>query len=434
MIKLVKKHDRIEGTIRPPGDKSISHRAALLNAVANGNARVSNFCVGDDRESMLRCLQGLGVQITPDPQCDVSGQPDCFLIQGRGLQGLLEPTNTLDAGNSGTTMRLVTGLLAGQSFISVITGDDSLRRRPMGRVVGPLKEMGAQFMGREGDSLAPLAVRGGNLKAIDYTLPVPSAQVKSAVLIAGLYADGKTVVRSPSLSRDHTERMLKYLGGDIQVDGLVATVGRSEFNARDILVPGDVSSAAFWMVARSAHPNAKIRLEGVGINPTRTGVISVLESMGANLSLENIREGEAEPIADIVVESSNLQGVDIAGEIIPKVIDELPVLALAASLASGSTVIRDAAELRVKESDRISATVQGLSRLGVDIEEHEEGMVIRGAQKLVGAPVNSQGDHRIAMTMAIAGLIADGETAIHDAEAAAVSYPTFWDTLASIGV
>ncbi|MCH2321865.1 MAG: 3-phosphoshikimate 1-carboxyvinyltransferase [SAR202 cluster bacterium] len=430
----MKKHDRIEGTIRPPGDKSISHRAALLNAVANGNARVSNFCVGDDRESMLRCLQGLGVQITPDPQCDVSGQPDCFLIQGRGLQGLLEPTNTLDAGNSGTTMRLVTGLLAGQSFISVITGDDSLRRRPMGRVVGPLKEMGAQFMGREGDSLAPLAVRGGNLKAIDYTLPVPSAQVKSAVLIAGLYADGKTVVRSPSLSRDHTERMLKYLGGDIQVDGLVATVGRSEFNARDILVPGDVSSAAFWMVAGSAHPNAKIRLEGVGINPTRTGVISVLESMGANLSLENIREGEAEPIADIVVESSNLQGVDIAGEIIPKVIDELPVLALAASLASGSTVIRDAAELRVKESDRISATVQGLSRLGVDIEEHEEGMVIRGAQKLVGAPVNSQGDHRIAMTMAIAGLIADGETAIHDAEAAAVSYPTFWDTLASIGV
>ena len=434
MIKLVKKHDRIEGTIRPPGDKSISHRAALLNAVANGNARVSNFCVGDDRESMLRCLQGLGVQITPDPKCDVSGQPDCFLVQGRGLQGLLEPTNTLDAGNSGTTMRLVTGLLAGQSFISVITGDDSLRRRPMGRVVGPLKEMGAQFMGREGDSLAPLAVRGGNLKAIDYTLPVPSAQVKSAVLIAGLYADGKTVVRSPSLSRDHTERMLKYLGGDIQVDGLVATVGRSEFNARDILVPGDVSSAAFWMVAGSAHPNAKIRLEGVGINPTRTGVISVLESMGANLSLENIREGEAEPIADIVVESSNLQGVDIAGEIIPKVIDELPVLALAASLASGSTVIRDAAELRVKESDRISATVQGLSRLGVDIEEHEEGMVIRGAQKLVGAPVNSQGDHRIAMTMAIAGLIADGETAIHDAEAAAVSYPTFWDTLASIGV
>lgn len=434
MIKLVKKHDRIEGTIRPPGDKSISHRAALLNAVANGNARVSNFCVGDDRESMLRCLQGLGVQITPDPKCDVSGQPDCFLVQGRGLQGLLEPTNTLDAGNSGTTMRLVTGLLAGQSFISVITGDDSLRRRPMGRVVGPLKEMGAQFMGREGDSLAPLAVRGGNLKAIDYTLPVPSAQVKSAVLIAGLYADGKTVVRSPSLSRDHTERMLKYLGGDIQVDGLVATVGRSEFNARDILVPGDVSSAAFWMVAGSAHPNAKIRLEGVGINPTRTGVISVLESMGANLSLENIREGEAEPIADIVVESSNLQGVDIAGEIIPKVIDELPVLALAASLASGSTVIRDAAELRVKESDRISATVQGLSRLGVDIEEHEEGMIIRGAQKLVGAPVNSQGDHRIAMTMAIAGLIADGETAIHDAEAAAVSYPTFWDTLASIGV
>ena len=304
----------------------------------------------------------------------------------------------------------------------------------MGRVVGPLKEMGAQFMGREGDSLAPLAVRGGNLKAIDYTLPVPSAQVKSAVLIAGLYADGKTVVRSPSLSRDHTERMLKYLGGDIKVDGLVATVGRSEFNARDILVPGDVSSAAFWMVAGSAHPNAKIRLEGVGINPTRTGVISVLESMGANLSLENIREGEAEPIADIVVESSNLQGVDIAGEIIPKVIDELPVLALAASLASGSTVIRDATELRVKESDRISATVQGLSRLGVDIEEHEEGMVIRGAQKLVGAPVNSQGDHRIAMTMAIAGLIADGETAIHDAEAAAVSYPTFWDTLASIGV
>ena len=432
MNRTIQQQGRLEGTVSTAGDKSISHRASLLNSIAEGTAHVSNFCVGDDRTSMLGCLRGLGVEITEHTDCAVWPGEECFEVVGVGLDGLQEPSDVLHAGNSGTTTRLVAGLLAGQSFLSVLTGDDSLRSRPMGRIVEPLREMGAEFMGRKGDSLLPLSVRGGNLKAVEYDLKVASAQVKSAILIAGLYADGRTIVRSPGQSRDHTERMMRHMGADVDIDGLTVSVHASNLTATHVRVPGDTSSAAFWMVAGAAHPNASIRLKNVGINPSRTGVIEVLQSMGASLRMENVVEDESEPAADIIVESSDLRGAEIAGEIIPKVIDEIPVLAFAAARAKGETIIRDAEELRVKESDRITATVTGLNRLGVDVEETDDGMVIRGGGKLRGTDVQSFGDHRIAMTMGIAGTIADGETTIDGADAADVSYPTFWGTLNSV--
>ena len=381
---------------------------------------------------MLGCLRGLGVEITEHSDCDLWPGEECFEVAGVGLDGLKEPSDVLHAGNSGTTTRLVAGLLAGQSFLSVLTGDDSLRSRPMGRIVEPLREMGAVFMGRNIDTLLPLSVRGGDLNAIEYDLKVASAQVKSAILIAGLYANGRTAVRSPGLSRDHTERMMRHMGADVDIDDLTVSVQTSNLSATNVRVPGDISSAAFWMVAGAAHPNASIRLTNVGINPSRTGVIEVLRSMGASLRMENVVEDALEPAADIVVESSDLRGVEITNEIIPQVIDELPVLALAAARAEGETIIRDAEELRVKESDRITATVTGLAGLGVDIEETPDGMVIRGGAKLRGTAVSSFGDHRIAMTMGIAGTISDGETAIDGADAADVSYPTFWSTLDSV--
>ena len=381
---------------------------------------------------MLGCLRGLGVEITEHSDCDLWPGEECFEVAGVGLDGLKEPSDVLHAGNSGTTTRLVAGLLAGQSFLSVLTGDDSLRSRPMGRIVEPLREMGAVFMGRDNDSLLPLSVRGGDLNAIEYDLKVASAQVKSAILIAGLYANGRTVVRSPGQSRDHTERMMRHMGAGVDINGLTVSVQASGLSSTNVRVPGDISSAAFWMVAGAAHPNASIRLTNVGINPSRTGVIEVLRSMGASLRMENVVEDALEPAADIVVESSDLRGVEIADDIIPQVIDELPVLALAAARAKGETVIRNAEELRVKESDRITATVTGLAGLGVDIEETPDGMVIRGGRKLRGTNVKSFGDHRIAMTMGIAGTISDGETAIEEADAADVSYPTFWSTLDSV--
>ena len=381
---------------------------------------------------MLGCLRGLGVEITEHSDCDAWPGEECFEVVGVGLNGLQEPTDVLHAGNSGTTTRLVAGLLAGQSFLSVLTGDDSLRSRPMGRIVEPLREMGAVFMGRNIDTLLPLSVRGGDLNAIEYDLKVASAQVKSAILIAGLYANGRTAVRSPGQSRDHTERMMRHMGADVDIDDLTVSVQTSNLSATNVRVPGDISSAAFWMVAGAAHPNASIRLTNVGINPSRTGVIEVLRSMGASLRMENVVEDALEPAADIIVESSDLRGVEIANDIIPQVIDELPVLALAAARAKGETVIRNAEELRVKESDRITATVTGLAGLGVDIEETPDGMVIRGGRKLRGTGVSSFGDHRIAMTMGIAGTISDGETAIEEADAADVSYPTFWSTLDSV--
>ena len=428
MKRTVKSASRLGGTVALAGDKSISMRAALLNSIAEGTARVSNLCVGDDRASILRCLRGLGARIRRRQD----GDDEWFEIQGKGLGGLREPSTVLNAGNSGTTMRLVTGLLAAQPFASVITGDRSLRSRPMGRIVEPLRLMGAEIIGRRDNSLAPLAVRGGDLKAIDYKLPVASAQIKSAVLIAGLYADGRTTVLQPDESRDHTERMLGAMGADVQSNGLRVAISPSELTAVDVTVPGDMSSAAFWMVAACIHPEARVRLPGVGINPTRTGVLRVLQSMGANIALENVVEDGSELVADIVVESSQMHGTEIAGSIIPQVIDEIPVLAVAAALAEGETIIRDAAELRIKESDRIAATVEGLEALGANVVERPDGMAIEGVDGLTGATCASHGDHRIAMAMAVAGLVAHGETVIDGAEAAGVSYPEFWDTLDSL--
>jgi 3-phosphoshikimate 1-carboxyvinyltransferase len=335
----------------------------------------------------------------------------------------------LNAGNSGTTLRLTAGLLAAQPFFSIISGDRSLRSRPMGRIVTPLAEMGAEVSGRSDGSLAPLAIRGGELRGIVHEPAESSAQVKSCVLLAGLHADGATTVRQPSESRDHTERMMMAMGADMVVNGLEATVRRSELRSMDVRVPGDTSAAAFWLVAAACHPDARVVLEGVGINPTRTGLLDVLRTMGARVRIENVREDAGEPSADLVAESSDLSAVEISGDIVPRTIDEIPVLALAACFARGRTVIRDAKELRVKESDRISATVDGLTRLGARVEELPDGMVIEGGRPLTGAECDSFGDHRIAMTMGVAGLLAEGETVVTGAEAAAVSYPNFWDTL-----
>ena len=413
----------------PPGDKSISHRAALLNSIARGEAHVSNFCVGDDRASMLRCLRGLGARIRRHTACSVTGADECFEVRGQGRKGLSEPDSLLNAGNSGTTMRLVSGLLAAQPFLSVISGDRSLRNRPMSRIVIPIREMGASVMGRSNDSLAPLAIRGGSLRGIDYEMPVASAQLKSCILIAGLYAEGETTVRQPAASRDHTERMMTAMGARLRTGGLSVSVRASELTSMDVRVPADVSGAAFWLVAGVCHPNARVRVSGVGMNPSRTGVLDALKAMGARISVENVREEAGEPSADLVAESSRLEGTEIRGDIIPRVIDELPVLALAACFARGTTIIGDAQELRVKESDRIQAAVDGLSRLGANVEERPDGMVIQGGATLKGAACKSYGDHRIAMTMAVAGLLAQGSTVISGAEAASVSYPSFWDTL-----
>ncbi len=428
MKQSVRPARRLEGEVKLPGDKSISQRAILLNSIADGTASVSNLCEGDDRTSILGCMRGLGVEIIEHRD----GSGERFEVRGRGSDGLVEPPGVLDAGNSGTAARLVTGLLASQPFFSVLTGDESLLSRPMDRVIQPLRQMGADIRGRAGDSLGPLAVRGGGLTGIDFAQPVASAQVKSSLLIAGIHADGETTIRQPAMSRDHTERMMSAMGAKIEVNGLSVTVARSKLRPVDISVPGDISGAAFWLVAGAIHPHAEIRLSGVGINQTRSGVLEVLNRMGASISVENVREENDEPVADIVSRSSDLKAVEIGGDLVPLVVDELPALAVAASQASGTTVIADAAELRVKESDRISATVDGLARLGAAIEEREDGMTIRGGGTLSGTTVNSYGDHRIAMSMAVAGLCAEGETTIDGAEAAGVSYPGFWDTLTSI--
>jgi 3-phosphoshikimate 1-carboxyvinyltransferase len=426
MAITVSQPSTLRGVIKAPGDKSISHRSVIFNSLARGDALVTNFSPGEDCTSTVNIMRALGVHIERTPSSDDSG--DSLRIKG-AADDLAEPAVILDAGNSGTTMRLVSGLLASQPFFSVINGDSSLRRRPMERILLPLSQMGADVSGRGGGSLAPLAFNGGGLRGIEYQMPVASAQLKSCVLIAGMYAEGETSVVQPAESRDHTERMMTAMGAEVDKNELRVAVRPSSLKSMDIQVPSDISGAAFWLVAGAAHPNARVTVKSVGINPSRTGVLDVLLEMGANIRLENVREDGNEPSADLIAESSDLRGIEIGGDIIPRVIDELPVLAMAASQASGRTVIRDAAELRVKESDRISATAQGLDALGATIREVEDGMIIEGGSKLTGAEVFSHGDHRIAMSMAVAGLVADGETYIGDAEAADVSYPSFWETL-----
>lgn len=342
---------------------------------------------------------------------------------------LKEPTGVMNAGNSGTTMRLVSGLLASQPFLSIITGDQSLRNRPMDRIVNPLTKMGATVMGRSQNSLPPLAIRGGRLVGIEHASPIASAQVKSCLLIAGLHAEGETVVHEPAISRDHTERMMKAMGANIKIQGSSLRVRPSEMSAMNMRIPTDISAASFWLVLACCHSDARIRINRVNINPSRTGVLDVLKSMGARIHMENIRNDEVEPVADLVAESSQLKATEISGDTIPRVIDEIPVLALAACFANGVTFIRDARELRFKESDRIRATMENLYKFGAKIEERDDGMVIRGGSKLTGTECQSFGDHRIGMIMGVAGLLVEGETSVADAEAVNVSYPDFWNTL-----
>ncbi len=427
MDQIVRSPQRLAGELAVPGDKSVSHRSLILNAIATGGATVTGVSDGADVRSTAACLRLMGVAIDP------LDEPGSFRVEGLG-SNLNEPSDTLDAGNSGTSMRLLSGLLASQGFLSVLTGDGSLRTRPMGRIVQPLQQMGASIMGRNSDTLAPLAIRGGDLRSIEYEMPVASAQVKSCLMLAGLSAVGPTVLHQPALSRDHTERMMTAMGARVETDGLALTLHPAELQAVDVAVPGDVSSAAFWMVAGLIHPNARVTIAGVGLNPSRAGIIDALQMMGAgdSLKLENERVEGGEPVADVVASSASLKGIDLGGDIIPIMIDELPVLAVAACFAEGTTIIRDAAELKVKESDRIATTVSELNRLGGNLEPRDDGMVIHGVGKLTGAEVESHLDHRIAMAMAVAGLAATGETTIHGAEDASVSYPVFWEHLASL--
>ena len=423
-VRTLTRPSRIDGELTVPGDKSISHRSLILNAMAHGRAQISGLSNGEDVMSTLDCLRRMGVAITE------GNNPGDYTVDGRGPV-LEEPSDILDAGNSGTSMRLLSGLLAAQPFMSVLTGDESLRSRPMRRIVHPLQQMGAQVMGRQNGSLAPLVIQGGSLAGIEYDLPVASAQVKSCIMLAGLTASGDTVIHQPALSRDHTERMISAMGASVEEDGLDLSIKPVELGAVDISVPGDISSAAFWIVAGLCHPDSRVLVKGVGLNPSRTGIIDALQAMGAgdSLRLLNQRTEGGEPVADLLVTSGDLSGTEIGGDLIPRILDEVPILAVAACFASGETIIRDAAELRVKESDRIATTVEELSRLGANIEAREDGMVIRGTGRLSGAECRSHGDHRLAMAMAVCGLLSDGEVKVHGAADASVSYPSFWEDL-----
>lgn len=427
MELIIKPAGPLRGKVSVPGDKSISHRSVMLGSLAEGDTVIYNFLPGEDCLSTIRCFQQLGVDITA-PSGGV------VRVRGGGLYGLSEPGDVLDAGNSGTTMRLMLGILAGQPFFSVITGDYSLRSRPMARVSAPLCQMGARIDGRKRGSLAPLSVRGGNLQSLDYNSPVASAQVKSAVLLAGLFAPGETTVTEPHRSRDHTERMLRYFGAEVNVDGLTVGVrGLPRLFGKEVAVPGDISSAAFLMVAASALPGSDLILTGVGVNPTRSGIIEALQRMGASIELQNPREQGGEPVADIRVRyAGKLQGTVIEGDMIPRLIDEIPVLAVAAGLAEGSTEIRDAAELKVKESNRIATVAGLLAGFGAEAEELPDGLKVRGGGGFTGCTCHSHGDHRIAMAAAIAGLLAEGDTVVTGAECVDVSFPGFPDVLRAI--
>ncbi|HEA46806.1 MAG TPA: 3-phosphoshikimate 1-carboxyvinyltransferase [bacterium] len=409
----------LRGEITLPGDKSISHRAIILASLARGKTLVSGISRGEDVLNTARVFQSMGIEIK-------GVGSDSLTIPGKGLRGLSQPKDIIDCGNSGTTMRLLSGILAAQDFSSTITGDESLRKRPMDRVVEPLEKMGAKIEGR----FAPLKIEGKRLKAISYRTSISSAQVKSAILLAGLYASGKTEVTEPARSRDHTERMLKYLEADIEVRDLTSNImGGKELAAKPINIPGDISSASFFMVGAILLPGSHIKLSGVGLNPTRTGVIDILKRMGAKIEIENLREENNEPLGDIIVKGSNLRGITISGEIIPRVIDELPILALAATKAEGKTVIKDARELRVKETDRIRALVTNLSIMGARVEEKEDGLVIQGPTELRGGRLDSFADHRMAIALIIGGLIAQGETVVSGTDCIKTSFPEFEETL-----
>jgi 3-phosphoshikimate 1-carboxyvinyltransferase len=419
----------LQGTLQIPGDKSISHRALMLGALATGETTIQGLLLGEDPRSTAACFTAMGAQISPL-------NTELVTVTGIGLGKIQEPVDILDAGNSGTTMRLMLGILAAHpDRFFTVTGDESLRSRPMLRVVKPLVQMGAQIWGRNGNSLAPLAVRGQNIKPIHYHSPIASAQVKSAILLAGLMADGRTTVTEPALSRDHSERMLRAFGANVEVDPDThsATVtGYPTLQGQQVIVPGDISSAAFWLVAGAIVPGSELYIENVGVNPTRTGILVALELMGADITREHEREVAGEPVADLRVKHGKLTACEIGGDLIPRSIDEIPILAVAAVFATGTTIIRDAEELRVKESDRIQVMATELTKMGAKVTELPDGLEITGTGALVGAELDSYADHRIAMSLAIAAMMAKGKTTIDRAEAAAVSYPTFFDSLRSI--
>ncbi len=418
----IKKAVSLNGSITVPGDKSISHRAVMLGALAEGTTHIKGFLPGADCISTINCFRSMGIEI--------QSNGDIIEVHGKGLYGLKQPEKMLYTGNSGTTTRLLCGILSGQNFDSSVTGDASICRRPMKRVTEPLSEMGAKIDGE----YCPLFIKGSKLHGMEYNMKVASAQVKTAIILAALYADGETIIHETEKSRDHTERMLSAMGADISVNGTTIRVAPAKkLYAQDICVPGDISSAAFFMTAAAIMPDSCVRIKNVGINPTRTGIIDVFKSMGANISIENVRTESGEETADIVVSSSSLKGTVIEGELIPRLIDELPIIAVAAVFAEGTTVIKDAEELKVKESNRISAIVGELSKCGADITETADGMIIKGGKPIVGADFVTRGDHRMAMSLAVLAQLADGKSTIDDADCISVSYPNFLDDFYGLG-
>ncbi|OBW56528.1 3-phosphoshikimate 1-carboxyvinyltransferase [Solibacillus silvestris] len=415
----------LRGDITVPGDKSVSHRSVMFGSIAEGKTTVSGFLLGEDCLRTIDCFQKLGVDI------EVNGTD--VTINSPGIDGWTEPKEVLYTGNSGTTTRLMLGLLSGTKLHTIMTGDASIGKRPMRRVADPLRLMGAQIAGRDNGQYTPLAIQGGPLKAIDYKMPVASAQVKSAILLAGIRAEGTTVVREEETSRDHTERMLRQFGATVTVeDGVVSLQGGQTLTGTHVNVPGDISSAAFFLVAGAIAKNSKIVLKNVGVNETRDGILEVLQKMGAKMSVAIDDENAAEPTATITIETSDLKGTTVEGAIIPRLIDEIPIIALLATQAAGKTIIKDAEELKVKETNRIDAVVNELKKLGANIEATDDGMVIEGPTPLHGGSLRTYGDHRIGMMGAIAALIADGEVELDDADCIAVSYPTFFDHINNI--
>lgn len=424
MQKTVGPASRLSGSLLLPGDKSISHRFAMIASLAEGTSKITNYSTGADCHSTLGCVQALGIE--------VEEQGTTVTIQGKGLNGWSKPAHDLDAGNSGSTIRMMAGLLAGQPFTSTMFGDESLSRRPVDRVMKPLSEMGAKFEARD-NRFPPLTVHGGTLHPMDYTLPVASAQVKTCVLFGGLFAEGETVVREPVRSRDHTEIALKEFGADLTVKQRVITLqGRAKLSGREVVVPSDLSGAAFFLVAALIVPGSSLSIHGVGLNPTRSALLDFLLSIGANIKILRIEVLNGEPIGDIQVQYAPVKGGVIEGDMAAALIDEIPVLAVLGAVSEEGLLIKDAAELRIKETDRIATVVENFSRMGIHVEATPDGMHVPGKQRFKAANFDSFGDHRIAMAFAVAALRGDGNSIIDNAEAASVSFPEFWNILESI--
>lgn len=421
----IKKLTNLHGEITVPGDKSISHRAVMFGSLAKGTTRITHFLEGADCLSTISCFRKMGI--------DIENNNGEILVHGKGLRGLSSPTDILDVGNSGTTTRLISGILAGQNFVSELTGDDSIQSRPMKRIMTPLLSMGADITSIKGNNCVPLRIAGHPLKAIHYDSPVASAQVKSCVLLAGMYSDGVTSVTEPVLSRNHTEIMLNYFGAQVTSEGTTASiVPEPSLHAREITVPGDISSAAYFIAAGLLVPGSEILLKNVGINPTRDGLLRVCKDMGADITMLNVNM-DGEPTADLLVRTSSLHGTTVGGEIIPTLIDEIPMIAVMAAFAEGTTIIKDAKELKVKESDRILVMAKNLSRMGADITPTDDGMIIHGGKPLHGAGIDSYLDHRVAMSFAIAGLLCDGPLSIKGGDCVKISYPEFYEDLYRLG-